>query len=318
MRKLHQLSIVAIVAIVSVGHLFAQEEKMHNTFQGIRKVQVKTTSGDCEIRQGTSDEVVVDVAFNVRPENSFEPEMRERGGVLKIKERWLGSSSGRVIWTLTVPQETEVEFSTASGELLIEGLNSAIEASTASGDIEVIDSKGNFDFSTASGDISLQEVRGEIDLSTASGEIKANKIEGEIELSTASGDIDIRNSKGRFDLGCASGEIEARDIVLEDESSFSTASGEVEVQLAQTSKYDIELSSASGDVTLDYQGNEVKGYFEFTARKTRGRITSPFDFDKEEEYGRNEHIYVRKSFTKDDSEPKVYLETSSGRVTLKK
>jgi hypothetical protein len=77
-------------------------------------------------------------------------------------------------------------------------------------------------------------------------------------------------------------------------------------------------------VVLDYDGNPVTGFFEFTARRDRGRIVSPIKFDTEEEYepgwgdrGRSV-IYLRKTFTKGDDKPVILLGTSSGTAELKK
>ena len=136
-------------------------------------------------------------------------------------------------------------------------------------------------------------------------------------FSTASGDIRIRNSQGFFELSCASGDIDASNITIQEESSFSTASGDVEVKLAASSEFDLDFSAASGDVTLDYNGNDIIGYFEFSAKKRSGNIRSPIDFDREEEYGRNGDEYMRKSFSKGGLTPKIYISTASGRATLK-
>jgi len=302
MKRFCILSTVYVIVFLAFGTGFAQkEEKFHKEFDKKESVMISTVSGDCIIKQSSSDKIILDVVYSVRPSKFFEPDISERGNSLKIKERWSGSSSsGKVTWTLAVPPETEVEFSTASGDLSVEGVNNKIEANTASGDIEI------------------ENTTGDLDCNTASGDIKVKNAQGEMELNTASGEVDVKNSKGVFELSCASGDIDASNITIKEESSFSTASGDVEVKLAKSSDYDLELSAASGDVTLDYNGNQIKGFFEFTAKKRRGRISSPISFDSEEEFGRNGNEYVRKSFTKDGSNPKIYLETSSGTVKLKK
>lgn len=318
MKKINILVFFCMVVFLSVGNLYAQEDKeINKTFKAKRSVRIQTTSGDCEVITGRAGEIKVNIVYSVRPEEAFEPEFRERGNSLRLKERWYGSSSGSVLWIVTVPPETKIEFSTASGDLLLEEMKNTTKANTASGEIVVKNSEGEFDFSTASGDIVIEDSQGEFDLSTASGEIEADNIQGFIDMSTASGDIDVKDSKGTFDLSCASGNVKASNILFEDESSFSTASGKVNVKPGETPKYDLNLSSASGNVTLDYNGYDVQGYFEFTARKRRGRIVSPFDFDKEEEFERNDREYMRKSFTKGGGEPRIFIETASGRAILK-
>ena len=318
MKKLNRMLVIFLVLCFCHGALIAQEEEIHKTFDAKKEVQINTVSGDCIVKKGGSGKIQVDVVFSVEPKDAFEPDFRERENSLRLKERWYGSrTSGHVTWTITVPPETEIEFSTASGDLTVEGLTNSIEASTASGEIMIVNSKGEFDISTASGDMIIENTEGEFDLSTASGEIEAYNLQGTFELSTASGDIDVTDSKGMFELSCASGGIDASNILIEGESSFSTASGKVYVSPSESPEYDLRLSSASGNATLDYNGNPIKGHFEFTARKGRGRIVSPVKFDHEEEFERNDQVYVRKSFTKRGSTPVITIKTASGRATLK-
>ncbi len=326
-----------ILALAAGGAFAYPGEEVHKEFDGIKAIDISTVSGDCIVRTHNSNEVVVDLYYDTDPEDALSYKMDERRGKLVIKERWHGrSTSGEVVWTLTVPKGTEIEFSTASGDLSVEGAVGDVQASTASGEIELIDVGGEIELSTASGDVTIVNGGGDCDVSTASGDIEASGVEGDLELSTASGEIEVRDCKGEFDLstasgeikmtdcsgtfemGCASGEITATGVTIEGASSFSTASGDVSVVLARSCQYDLELSAASGDISLDYNGNDVEGYFEFEARKRGGSIRCPFDFDDEEEYEEDGRTYVRKSFSRKGKSPEIYMTTSSGRVELKK
>jgi len=330
--------VAALTLLLAVGlteTLSAKE--LHKTFSGIKAVELSTVSGDCVIQTHTSSEVIVDVMYEVDPEGALEFEFKESGKTLVIKEKWQrGSSRSDVEWTLTVPADTEIEFSIASGDITASGLTGGIDASTASGDIDLSDMKGDMEISTASGDADLANLQGDIEISTASGDISVENAGGKIELSTASGDIEaeglrdgidlsvasgdieISDSKGAFDISSASGDIDAKGIVITGDSDFSVASGDIELVLAKTCGFDLELSSASGNVVLDYGGNEVKGFFEFTAHKRRGKIVCPFDFDNEEEYEEHGETYVRKSFSKGGDTPRIELSTASGKAVLKK
>ncbi|RLD82125.1 MAG: hypothetical protein DRJ10_05370 [Bacteroidetes bacterium] len=86
--------------------------------------------------------------------------------------------------------------------------------------------------------------------------------------------------------------------------------------MAKSSSYDLTLSSASGDVTLNYNGNDLSGFYEFTARVKKGRIISPVKFDKEEVIEKNGKKYDVKSFTKGNSSPIILIKTSSGTAKL--
>jgi DUF4097 and DUF4098 domain-containing protein YvlB len=310
----------ALILLVAAAHpLSAGEREIHKEFDGVKAVKLNTVSGDCIIKSHRSNTVIVDLVYEVDPEDAIDFKFEERRSKLVIKERWHGSSSSsHVIWTLTVPEEAEIDFSTASGDIEVTGPVGEIEASTASGDIELDGVSGDVEVSTASGDVTIIECDGEMNISTASGDVEGTDVAGEMDISTASGEIEIDDSRGSFELSCASGEISADNITVEGSSSFSTASGSVEVVLAETSKYDLSLSAASGDVTLDYNGNPVVGYFEFEARKRRASIKCPFEFDDEEEFEKWDNIYVRKSFSRKGDDPAVYLSTASGKIVLKK
>ncbi len=330
--------VVALTLMLAFGLAeTASAKELHKSFSGFTKVDLSTVSGDVLIKTHSSDKVVVDVIYDVEPDDVIEFIFKESGKTLTIKEKWQGSSRrANVDWTLTVPADIEIDFSTASGDITAAGLTGGIDANTASGDIDLRDMKGDMELTTASGDAKLVNLEGDIEISTASGDISVDNVSGDVELATASGDIEasglsdkidlsvasgdikISDSKGAFDIGCASGDINAEGIVIKDDSEFSAASGDVEIVLAETCDFDLELASASGDVVLDYDGNEVKGYFEFTTRKRRGRIVCPFDFDKEEEYEDDGETYLRKSFTRGGDTPRIEISTASGKVVLKK
>ena len=307
------LMLVLIVADVNAG----REKEIIKTFDNKESVEINTVSGDCIVTKGNTEKIEVHLVYQIRPQDSFEPKFQERGNKLRLGERFHGSSSGYSRWTITVPDETRIRFSSASGEFSIEGLKGEISAETASGDITARNCAGEFDLESASGDIIINHFSGDVDVSTASGDIRAVGIDGVVSLGTASGGIDVEGAKGEIELESASGDIDASEIVIQDMSAFQTASGKVRVQLAESPVHHLILSSASGRVVLDYAGNPVEGYVEFVSRADRGRIVSPFDFDDDEEFRDSGQWYVRKFFTKSADTPRIALETASGKVVLK-
>lgn len=308
---------VSSILLLASGVYSGSREKMSETFEGIESIRISTVSGDCEIIRGEGDDVVVDLEYSIRPRDSFEPEMKKRGKTLILEEDFYGSSSGHSYWTVTVPPTVDIDFESASGDFEASGLENEIEVETASGDVSIGHCNGDFELSTASGDILLENVSGFVDATTASGDVRADNLSGRVSLSTASGRVDVQESKGDFTLSSASGNVDATGITLEDRSTFETASGRVYVELAESATHDLRLSSASGKATLNYNGNPIEGSFEFIAKANRrGRISSPFDFDEEEEFYRWGDEYVAKSFTRGSDNPEILIETASGRVYL--
>ena len=136
-------------------------------------------------------------------------------------------------------------------------------------------------------------------------------------MSVASGDVEVDDCKGEFDLSTASGDVEATGLILDAASSFSAASGEVNIILGESPRFDIEVSVASGDATLDFNGNKITGTIEMTANKKRGKIIAPFKADNVVEFEEHRTAYIKKIFKKGDK-PMITIETASGKAILKK
>ncbi|UCH09863.1 MAG: DUF4097 family beta strand repeat protein [Fidelibacterota bacterium] len=320
----HPTLLLCLLIPLLSGSLVAKGETITETFKNIKRLDIETVSGDCVVETGKGKQVTVKVDYDY-PEDCFVPEFDEFSGALRVRERFRGhwSCNGYSEWTITVPKDIDIEYSSASGSFSIRGTEGDLSIESASGRIEIEDCKGQFELDNASGRIEITDASGDFEVDNASGRIRLSNVSGKFELDNASGNIDIKDASGRFHVDNASGDIEAVDITIEDDSEFDTASGDVLVVLAKSSAFDLELDAASGDVVLDYNGNPVTGYFEFTARKDRGRIVSPIKFDTEEEYepgwgdGRHPVIYLRKTFTRGDKEPVILLSTSSGTAELK-
>jgi DUF4097 and DUF4098 domain-containing protein YvlB len=318
MNRLLALLTVVTVLFLAIPPASAKDIEKEESFRGIKSIDIQTVSGDFLIKASDSDEVRVAVKYSVHPSDSFKPEMRKSGSELKIREEWYGSSSGSVSWTLSIPQGTEVEFESASGDLDVESIETMFEASTASGEISMVNIKGEYEVSTASGDITIRDGEGEFEVSCASGEINATGLDGHIDMETASGDIEIDESAGTFELSCASGDIEAREIDIEGESSFSAASGDVEVKLGTMANHNLDLGTASGNITLDLNGNALKGTLKVEFRKGKGKVNSPFNFEKEETVTQNGKAYTRLIYSGGADIPIYKLHTASGRITIVK
>jgi len=311
------------------------EQVIDRSFAAKESLSMEAVSGDFTVKAANDDSIRVHLEYAYRPIGSFEPTFAEEGDKLVLREHFnSGSSNGHGTWTVTVPAQTRLRFSSASGDLDVEASNE-IEASAASGDISLEGSSGEVRVTTASGDAELEEVSGTITISTASGDIEAKSLSGELTASTASGRIElssltgeitataasgrvrINRATGSLEIVAASADVDVSQLVLTGESSFVSASGDVEVSLAATAEHDLTLTSASGDAVLDCNGNEVRGQYVFTAQVYEGEIDSPFAFDLEEEFTQVRTTYDRKSFTRMRDTPVVKINTASGTARLK-
>ncbi|MCX6827494.1 MAG: DUF4097 family beta strand repeat-containing protein [candidate division Zixibacteria bacterium] len=273
--------------------------KKKSLFEGKSLVEIETISGNCVVKKGISDwKIEVEIKGSCDPEHLFKPQFSEKENRLVIQEVIDGSNTCSATWTIIVPKKTDISFSSASGELKVAGLKSRIFANTASGSIDISDCSGR------------------IDISSASGDIVASRLNGEIQLETASGDIEVHKAEGKLNAESASGSVFGSEIRITEMSAFTTASGDVNVMLNGSPSSNLTVSSASGKAVLNYKGNPISGYFEFTARVDKGRIKAPFKFDKEEEFDRDGTTYITKSFTKGTNLPEIYIETASGTAVL--
>ncbi|MCK4763136.1 MAG: DUF4097 family beta strand repeat protein [Candidatus Aminicenantes bacterium] len=344
--------IAALVFAVLLPGLYAAEKKeITKTFKVKKYVKIYTITGSCEIVKGKEGEIKVHVVYSDSevklpkdlpielPIESLEtigklakPVFEEKDDTLFLREKLPGSDAA--LWQVAVPDNVVIDFNSAAGSFSIEGLISDISATTcvgeisaggcrgklklrnSYGDIKVKDHSGTIDLSSLSGDVKVKKLSGEIRLRSASGEIEAEDLDGSISLKVSSGDMELADAGGDFDASCIAGDLEASDLDIRGESSFKAVSGDIYVKLSKSPDYDLVLDSASGNAVLDYNGNPVKGHFEFRARAGVGKIVSPFEFEKEEEtfaYGKK---YLIKSFKRGSSVPKVVIKTATGKAVL--
>lgn len=334
MRKITML-LVFILSIFLVNIQAGERKEIKKTFEGKKMIRIQTISGDCIIKKSKGSEIEVLLMYN-KNYDIFEPIMEEDGDTLILREEFHGSGDCDSLWKITAPVNTSIKSSSISGNFSVEGLSSKINTKTVSGDISAKDCKGDIQFKSASGDFEIENLRGDITLKgassemeieevsgrlevrTASGDVEAVELEGDITIKVASGDIKIKKSKGEFEITTASGDIDASNILIQEASVFKVASGDIEVILTESASHDLTLKSASGNAVLNYNGNPIKGWFEFTALADDGQIISPYRFDKEEKEEKWGKVYDIKSFEKSGKTPKIYIKTASGKAVLKK
>lgn len=281
MRFLLKEVITTSLILLFTSSVFAgRSDELFKTFEAKDNIRINTTSGNCSIRKGADDKIVVRVTWDMRPSDVYEPEIRERANSLRLSENIHGSCSGDALWEIEVPAGTKIKFQSASGEFEAENLEGEFDINTASGDIELINCSGEF------------------------------------ELHSASGTVAVEECSGYFDMSSASGMVDAAGVKFEHPSEFSSASGRVRVVLSESPTEDLSVSTASGRAVLNFNGHPIAGAFEFTSKVRGGRVSSPFDFEEEEYFERHGQEYVSQSFVKGSDTPRIELGTASGRVSL--
>lgn len=252
------------IALISCWPLLAQDGFLDQSFEGVEKINMKTVSGNCTITRGSGSAVLVSVEYTYNDLN-FEPRLSQSGSELFIEERFLGNNTrGESLWNLQVPDGLEIDFSTASGSLEVTGLDLHLKATTASGNLHLTDLTGQLKSTSASGDLVLDHII------------------GPLKATTASGNIELSNSEGAFQVTSASGDIRAHSVLLVEESSFSAASGDVDLVLGNSPEHSLKVATASGDVALSFGGNAPQGRIVIQSRRNTD-IQSDFALDSVED-----------------------------------
>lgn len=321
MNRAKKIIGITVITLLIAGYSAVSEgmrEETTKTASFSRKevVNISTASAKVDIETDNINTIEVVVSYTYSPD-IYNPRFIEKNGELFLKEEFKRTSGpGRAVWTVTVPKSTRIVGDSASGNITVRGLEEQCSLNTASGKINVFDNTGNVGVRTASGKIEIKDLNGDLSVNSASSNLIGKNIEGNVHINSASGWIELGGVAGMLDLNTASGNIKAYDIVIGYHSKINTASGSVSIGLSESARFDLLINTASGSAVVDYQGNKVVGFFEFEARKDRGRIVSPYKFDNETTFVKGGNTYHRKSFTRDSDIPKITLRTASGTVKL--
>jgi len=313
------LIIAAVIAPSSLcaGGGTAEQREVVRELPGRPKLVIELTSADCFIEAGGEDRIRLRVLHSYG-EDRYKVEIQERGDQVRLRERFLRRSPrGSATWLLTVPADTELSFSSASGVFESRGDYRGLEASSASGRIYIEDLDGRIDINTASAAVRLQGVAGDLSVTTASGAVEIADFGGRLRLRSAAGGVKLDGPAAQIEATTAAGSIEVSQLRLTGECSFRSAAGDVDVELAAAPTFDLSLASSSGTVELDLNGNDIVGTFVFSALQQTGRIESPLDFDEQEIFVHAGQTYLRKTFSRGSDLPRITLATAAGSARLK-
>ncbi len=311
---------ITLLTLLLSGSLMAQD-RISEEFSDIGKISMSTSSGDCVVKMSNNAKITVEVVHYYGED--YNPTIEKQGNTLRIKELSnrnykSGWSERSPKWTLTVPNDVRIKFSTGSGDFMASDIDAEIDINTGSGDIELGDVKGDLTSNTGSGDFILDGFDGEFSTNVGSGDVEINDAKGDMNINCGSGGIDLRNVSGGISANVGSGDIEAMGVTVAEESSFNSGSGDVEVELASSPSASISVNSGSGDADLDYNGNAIKGLITMKANKRRGEIRAPFDFDTSEEIENYNQVTIKKTKKMDNTDIKINIGTGSGTASISK
>ncbi len=139
-------------------------------------------------------------------------------------------------YIITAPASVALNLHSGSGDINVDHLGRYLSASSGSGDVRAHGINGAADLGTGSGDIDLLEV--------GAGDVKAK---------TGSGSITVHGLNGGIIARSGSGDIQA-DGHLSGAANLSSGSGSVKMHLTPDAHFDLEASTGSGDIHVNFPG----------------------------------------------------------------
>ncbi len=197
-------------------------------------LKLETDVGAIDIDTHSKDTVLVEVNISGKDEDKLRVDISKSGDDVNIDSELnrsgfgFGSTSIRVTYKITLPENYNVNLDTSGGAIEIEDLKGEVKAHTSGGSISVEDIEGDVNIKTSGGSLTLENIIGEIDAKTSGGNIKlklANSSIKDTKIKTSGGsitaylakdvaiDVSAKTSGGRVSSEFAvDGEIEKRSI----------------------------------------------------------------------------------------------------------
>ncbi len=206
--------------------------------QDVAKVIIiKDARNDLVFSQETLDDFKV--TFNKKG-----PDLTIKGEFEKGRNYWLSQLHDlKIRFQVTVPQQYDVDLSTQSGDLSIEGVTGKVYTQSSAGDVIV------------------KNVVGTVNTQTSSGDLRLVKVKGPIFGRSSAGDIALESCQGKVDVKTSSGDIRAETLTQpKQEWKLQSSDGDIVFVLPSILAATIDARTSAGKVSTDFlvQGNDIR------------------------------------------------------------
>lgn len=261
---------------------FAHERRETFAASGAVSAVITTRSGDVSVRASDSHEVGVVLGSNRdgrdeilerahitfdEARGTLEIETIPRGkksssGVLRD---WLTTNTDDVNVIVTLPEGSDLQVTTMSGDTHVGVALSEVKVTSASGDVVATDTLDDFDVRTASGDVTAGRVLKRLRCRVASGDVTCAGAAKKTDITSASGDVVVTaTDPGALSVNSASGDVTVLVTSgLGVDVTGNTMSGSLRsgIDLSGTGEGDasdqlsfIKVNTMSGDIVIDRAG----------------------------------------------------------------
>lgn len=202
-------------------------------------------SGAVEVRVGADHEIVVEL----------DADDADRWSITRLGDSVTVEPPPRSGWRvrpvrglITVPRGADVDLSTASADVQLNGELGAVRVKSASGDVRAATAE-RLEVQTASGDAAARTVASAVDCSTASGDVEIGSVGGRLTVNTASGDVTVATAADDVEIGSASGDIRI-DRFDGSDIRVKCISGDVQLGLPAGIRVEPDITTLNGRTTL--------------------------------------------------------------------
>ncbi len=229
MRKNVSIFKYALLAVtVLAANIYANTINKEFNVADVGLLKIATDIGSIDIDSHDKNTVLIEVNINGKDEDKMDISFKNKGDDVTIIGEFERNGFSffndhnrlKVKYTITVPQDYNIDLNTSGGGISIEDLNGDINAHTSGGSI------------------SLTHVNGEIDINTSGGSINADDVKGIISAHTSGGSINAKLYK-----------------TPTADSKFSTSGGSINAYLAKNIAVDIYAKTSGGRVRSEFNVN---------------------------------------------------------------
>ena len=263
------LALVAATVLSVLGNVALTHQQTSDTYQSQERVEIDNrTSGSVEITTADTDQVHIERTLSTSPLRNVEESIDETDDGVQLQAHCTGPSlfftTCAADYEITLPQQSDAQAHTTSGQILTSGLQGQMQATTTSGQVHINNHQGPVRAESTSALLQLSHVQGPVQAQTVSGDIELTGQGEQARASTTSGQVDLtgftaqsveaESTSGDVSIGAfteaqassVSGSIQVRSNQPLQSLTVDTTSGNVSAQVPEED-YDVSGNSTSGD-----------------------------------------------------------------------
>ena len=137
------------------------------------------------------------------------------------------------------------------GKIEVEGLEGALKVESVDGSVEISDVVGTTVVSAQEGaEVRIAGARGDVHVASEYGRIELRDVVGDVDLETEDGGLEIDALEGRLHARSRHGDIDV-EFVGDPAGLIQTSAGSIDVEVPDSSRFDLDASAGSGSLELD-------------------------------------------------------------------